>query len=69
MLEKARARRVYAALFPGMTMRADRFAPVELLVRQANDQPAGPKISIVVPLYNTPLNFLEELLDSVDDDT
>ena len=65
MLEKARARRVYAALFPGMTMRADRFAPVELLVRQANDQPAGPKISIVVPLYNTPLNFLEELLDSV----
>ena len=65
MLEKARARRVYAALFPGRTMRADRFAPVELLVRQANDQPAGPKISIVVPLYNTPLNFLEELLDSV----
>ena len=65
MLEKARARRVYAALFPGMTMRADRFAPVELLVRQANDQPAGPKISIVVPLYNTPLNLLEELLDSV----
>ncbi|WP_423404545.1 glycosyltransferase family 2 protein [Faecalibacterium prausnitzii] len=65
MLEKARARRVYAALFPGMTMRADRFAPVELLVRQANDQPAAPRISIVVPLYNTPLNFLEELLDSV----
>ena len=65
MLEKARARHVYAALFPGRTMRADRFAPVELLVRQENDQPAGPKISIVVPLYNTPLNFLEELLDSV----
>ena len=31
----------------------------------AGDQPAGPKISIVVPLYNTPLDFLEELLDSV----
>ena len=63
--EQARARREYAALFPGKTLRADRFAPVELLVRQAGNQPNGPKISIVVPLYNTPLNFLEELLDSV----
>ena len=66
--EQARARREYAVLFPGKTMRADRFAPVELLVKQASHQPggeAGPKISIVVPLYNTPLNFLEELLDSV----
>ena len=63
--EQARARREYAALFPGKVMRADRFAPVELLVRQVGDQPAGPKISIVVPLYNTPLDFLEELLDSV----
>ena len=66
--EQARARREYAVLFPGKTMRADRFAPVELLVRQAANQPGGengPKISIVVPLYNTPLNFLEELLDSV----
>ena len=66
--EQARARREYAALFPGKTMRADRFALVELLVRQAANQPGGengPKISIVVPLYNTPLNFLEELLDSV----
>ena len=66
--EQARARREYAVLFPSKTLRADRFAPVELLVKQANHQPggeAGPKISIVVPLYNTPLNFLEELLDSV----
>ena len=66
--EQARARREYAVLFPGKTMRADRFAPVELLVKQASHQPggeAGPKISIVVPLYNTPLNFLEELMDSV----
>ena len=38
---------------------------MELLVRQANDQPAGLKISIVVPLYNTPLDFLDEMLDSV----
>ena len=65
MREQARARREYAALFPGRVMRADRFASVELLVHQAEDQPAGPKISIVVPLYNTPLDFLEELLDSV----
>lgn len=65
MREKARARREYAALFPGKTLRADRLAPVELLARQAQNQPAGPKISIVVPLYNTPLDFLEELLDSV----
>ena len=66
--EQARARREYAVLFPSKTLRADRFAPVELLVKQASYQPggeAGPKISIVVPLYNTPLNFLEELLDSV----
>ena len=66
--EQARARREYAVLFPSKTLRADRFAPVELLVKQASHHPggeAGPKISIVVPLYNTPLNFLEELLDSV----
>ena len=66
--EQARARREYAVLFPSKTLRADRFAPVALLVKQASHQPggeAGPKISIVVPLYNTPLNFLEELLDSV----
>ena len=66
--EQARARREYAVLFPSKTLWADRFAPVELLVKQASHQPggeAGPKISIVVPLYNTPLNFLEELLDSV----
>ena len=66
--EQARARREYAVLFPSKTLRADRFAPVELLVKQASHQPggeAGSKISIVVPLYNTPLNFLEELLDSV----
>lgn len=66
--EQARARREYAVLFPSKTLRADRFAPVELLVKQASHQPggeAGLKISIVVPLYNTPLNFLEELLDSV----
>ena len=66
--EQARARREYVVLFPSKTLRADHFAPVELLVKQASHQPggeAGPKISIVVPLYNTPLNFLEELLDSV----
>lgn len=53
----------YAKLFPGRTMRADRFASAELLVRQAADQPAAPRISIVVPLYNTPQQFLVELPD------
>ena len=69
---KAQARREYSALFPGRLLRADRFAPVELLVRQVGSQPGGeggPKISIVVPLYNTPLDFLEELLDSVQNQT
>ena len=55
----------YQAHFPGRTFQASRLAPVDLLVRQAQNQPNGPKISIVVPLYNTPLNFLTELLDSV----
>ena len=59
----------YAKLFPGRTMRADRFASAELLVRQAADQPAAPRISIVVPLYNTPQQFLVELLDSVQNQT
>lgn len=63
--EQLRAKREYEALFPGKILRADRFAPAELLVRQAANQPKGPKISIVVPLYNTPTEFLEELLDSV----
>ena len=62
---QAKAKKEYAKLFPGRTMRADRFASAELLVRQAADQPAAPRISIVVPLYNTPQQFLVELLDSV----
>ncbi len=62
---QAEARRAYARLFPGKSMPADRFAAPELLVQQATNQPNGPKISIVVPLYNTPAQFLEELLDSV----
>ena len=46
-------------------MPADHFATPELLVKQAANQPTGPLISIVVPLYNTPQQFLVELLDSV----
>ncbi len=65
ILQKAKARKQYARLFPGKTLRADRFATPELLVQQAANQPAGPRISIVVPLYNTPAQFLAELLDSV----
>ena len=66
---QAKAKKEYAKLFPGRTMRADRFASAELLVRQAADQPAAPRISIVVPLYNTPQNFLTEFLDSVENQT
>ncbi len=69
VMEQAKARREYGRLFPGKVMPADRFATPELLVKQAGNQPDGPKISIVVPLYNTPQNFLEELLDSVQNQT
>ena len=40
---QAKAKKEYAKLFPGRTMRADRFASAELLVRQAADQPAAPR--------------------------
>ena len=66
---QARAKKEYTKLFPGKVMRADRFASAELLVRQAAAQPAAPLISIVVPLYNTPQQFLVELLDSVQNQT
>ena len=69
MVAQAKAKRAYAKLFPGMTLRADRFAPVELLVKQVSEQPKAPLISIVVPLYNTPHDFLVELLDSVQNQT
>ena len=63
------ARREYAALFPGETLRADQFAPVDLLVRQVHNQPRAPKISVIVPMYNPPLEFLQQLLDSVRNQT
>lgn len=63
------ARREYAALFPGKTLRADQFAPVDLLVRQVHNQPRAPKISVIVPMYNPPLEFLQQLLDSVRNQT
>ena len=66
---QAKAKKEYKKLFPGKAMPADRFADVELLVKQAADQPAAPLISIVVPLYNTPHDFLVELLDSVQNQT
>ena len=69
MRAKAHAKKEYAKLFPGRTLRADRFASPELLVQQAANQPAAPRISIVVPLYNTPQQFLVELLDSVQNQT
>ena len=64
VMAQAKAKREYKKLFPGKAMPADHFATPELLVKQAANQPAGPLISIVVPLYNTPQQFLVELLDS-----
>ena len=66
---QAKAKKEYAKLFPGNVLRADRFASAELLVRQVANQPDAPLISIVVPLYNTPQQFLVELLDSVQNQT
>ena len=57
VMAQAKAKKEYKKLFPGKAMPADRFADVELLVKQAADQPAAPLISIVVPLYNTPTIF------------
>ena len=54
VMAQAKAKREYKKLFPGKAMPADHFATPELLVKQAANQPAGPLISIVVPLYNTP---------------
>ena len=65
VMAQAKAKREYKKLFPGKAMPADHFATPELLVKQAANQPTGPLISIVVPLYNTPQQFLVELLDSV----
>ena len=53
-MAQAKAKREYKKLFPGKAMPADHFATPELLVKQAANQPTGPLISIVVPLYNTP---------------
>ena len=69
MRAQAKAKKEYAKLFPGNVLRADRFASAELLVRQVANQPDAPLISIVVPLYNTPQQFLVELLDSVQNQT
>lgn len=62
---RARDTRYCRSRFAGKSMPALQFASAELLVRQAQNQPAGPKISIVVPLYNTPMEYLTQLIDSV----
>lgn len=64
-----KARREYETLFPGKTLCAERFVPQELLIRQAANQPDAGKISIVLPLYDPPVEFLTELLDSVENQT
>lgn len=55
--------------FTGKSIKVTDFAPAELLGRQYREQPADIKISVVVPLYNTPLDLLEQMIDSVVDQT
>lgn len=47
-------RRYFAAHFPGRTFRADRLAPVELLVRQAQTSPPGPSSASWCPCTTHP---------------
>ncbi|WP_312102981.1 glycosyltransferase [Pygmaiobacter massiliensis] len=59
----------YRHRFPGKTMPACRFENRTFLRKQASAAVQGPTISILVPLYNTPLNYLQEMVDSVRNQT
>ena len=45
--------------------RARELTPPEELQKQRENQPAGPRISVVVPIYNTDPRMLREMLDSL----
>lgn len=55
----------------GLAMHKDKWQhradiPTRRTLKQQRQNPiAGPTFSIVVPLYNTPLNFLQQMIDSV----
>jgi GT2 family glycosyltransferase len=69
LVRRLQDKHYYRKRFPGKSIPAERFAPVKLLVKQAHNQPDAPLISIVVPLYNTPMDFLTQLIDSVRNQT
>lgn len=55
--------------FPGRVLPAEYFASADFLIAQKQDLIEGPTISILVPLYNTPLHYLKEMMDSVRNQT
>ena len=59
----------YHRHFVGKTMPACRFENRAFLRKQASAIVQGPKISILVPLYHTPLHYLQEMVDSVRNQT
>jgi GT2 family glycosyltransferase len=60
-------KRFCRAHFTGKSIDVTDFATPELLGRQFREQPSDIKISVVVPLYNTPADLLEQMIDSVVD--
>ena len=62
-------RRYFLKRFPGRSIPADRFVPFETLKKQAQSELQGPVISLLTPLYNTPKEYLIEMIDSVRNQT
>lgn len=56
-------------LFPGHSLKLEEFADVDFLLKQKKSDFQGAKISVVTPLYNTPLEFLQQMIDSVRNQT
>lgn len=69
-VKKQREIRAYHKCPPKRVMDKLHILPQEVLDKQKNKKfKVSPKISIITPLYNTPKKFLEEMLDSVQEQT
>ena len=69
-VKKQRKIRAYHKCPPKCVMDNMHIVPQEILEKQKNKKfKVSPKISIITPLYNTPKQFLEEMLDSVQEQT
>ena len=69
-LRKERRIRAYHKCPPKSVMDNMHIVSQEILTKQKNKKfKVSPKISIITPLYNTPKKFLEEMLDSVQEQT